>query len=104
MAENEIESMRKRLADYNLQNSLMRHNPSGNYYVRLEDGLDVEHKGRHVTVMRAIPSSQLWVMSTEYVFKEVDVDGVMKPRFSPAIDDDRAMEVLVKYVKDGFRF
>lgn len=98
-----VEDVRKYLKENGEGGSVLVHNPTGLYYIVLGSAIDVDKKGRVVTIMRSLPSGRLFVTEKSSMDGKTKVDGKMVPRFSNAIDDDNAINEIIKYLENGFR-
>lgn len=98
-----MDRIREFLVSSNNDNNVLIHNPTGLYYLKLGEGMDAEHQRRKIVILRSIPSGRLWVTSLKAVSEEIDVNGTTMPRFSVAVDDDKAIGCIMEYMDNGLR-
>lgn len=81
-----------------VEDDLVVNNPTGRYYLLLAKAVDADNKGREVAILRTLPSGKLFVMDVKLVGGKVRVEGKEMYRFSPAIDDDAAIDAVIDYI------
>lgn len=81
-----------------VEDDLVVNNPTGRYYLLLARAVDADNKGREVAILRTLPSGKLFVMDVKLVEGKVRVKGKEMDRFSPAMDDDAAIDAVIGYI------
>ena len=95
MIKEEIEKIRQKLSKYPVRDMLVRHNPTGKYYVVVfANAKDLDTKATKVVLMSLQNVGNSYVMDYSSFHSTYEKDGVILDRFSPAINDDKAIEVL----------
>lgn len=95
MTKEEIEKIRENLSKYPVWDMLVRHNPTGKYYVVVfANAKDLDTKTTKVVLMSLQNIENSYVMDYSSFHSTYEKDGVILDRFSPAINDDKAIEVL----------
>lgn len=86
------------MRSHGVEDALVVNNPTGRYYLLLARAVDADNKGRKVAILRALPSGKLFVMDMRLVEDKVKVKGKEMDRFSPAMDDDAAIDAVIGYM------
>lgn len=95
MTKEEIEKVRQKLSKYPVRDMLVRHNPTGKYYIVVFfNAKDLDTKTTKVVLMSLQNMENSYVMDYNSFYSTYEKDGVILDRFSPAINDDNAIEVL----------
>lgn len=89
------------MRDHGVEDALVVNNPTGRYYLLLAKAVDADNKGREVAILRTLPSGKLFVMDVRLVEGKVKVNGKEMDRFSPAMDDDAAIDATIGYIMKG---
>lgn len=95
MTKEEIGKIRENLSKYPVRDMLVRHNPTGKYYVVVfANAKDLDTKTTKVVLMSLQNIENSYVMDYNSFHSTYEKDGVILDRFSPAINDDKAIEIL----------